>query len=47
MLSLIHIYKGSTTIKGALNELDMAGLLERERGGFLSLIHISTGSWRA
>ena len=26
--------KGSTTIKGALNELDMAGLLERERGGF-------------
>ena len=23
--------KGSTTIKGALNELDMAGLLERER----------------
>ena len=27
--------KGSTTIKGALNELDTAGLLERERGGFL------------
>ena len=26
--------KGSTTIKGALNELDTAGLLERERGGF-------------
>ena len=26
--------KGSTTIKGALNELDAAGLLERERGGF-------------
>ena len=26
--------KGSTTIKGALNELGMAGLLERERGGF-------------
>ena len=34
--------KGSTTIKGALNELDMAGLLEREgaasphRTGFMS-----------
>lgn len=28
--------KGSTTIKGALNELDTAGLLERERGGFSS-----------
>ena len=26
--------KGSTTIQGALNELDTAGLLERERGGF-------------
>ena len=26
--------KGSTTIKGALNELDTAGLLARERGGF-------------
>ncbi len=26
--------KGCTTIKGALNELDMAGLLERERRGF-------------
>ena len=24
--------KGSTTIKGALKELDTAGLLERERG---------------
>ena len=27
--------KGSTTIKGALNELDTAGLLGRERGGVL------------
>ena len=27
--------KGSTTIKGALNELDTAGLLERERGRLL------------
>ena len=27
--------KGSTTIKGALNELDAAGLLERERGRLL------------
>ena len=26
--------KGSTTIKGALGELDTAGLLERERSGF-------------
>ena len=26
--------KGSTTIKSALNELDAAGLLERERRGF-------------
>ena len=26
--------KGSTTIKGALNELDAAGLLERRRTGF-------------
>ena len=26
--------KGSTAIKGALDELDTAGLLERERGGF-------------
>ena len=26
--------KGSTTIKGALNELDAAGLLERRRAGF-------------
>ena len=35
--------KGSTTIKGALNELDTAGLLERERGGFsapVSYTHI-------
>ena len=26
--------KGCTTIKGALNELDAAGLLERRRTGF-------------
>ncbi len=26
--------KGCTTIKGALNELDTAGLLERRRTGF-------------
>ena len=26
--------KGSTTVKGALNELDAAGLLERKRAGF-------------
>ena len=26
--------KGCTTIKGALNELDAAGLLERRRAGF-------------
>ena len=28
---IAEILDGSTTIKGALNELDMAGLLERER----------------
>lgn len=32
--------KGCTTIKGALNELDAAGLLERKRAGFSAANHL-------
>ena len=33
--------KGCTTIKGALNELDAAGLLERRRTGFSAANRLS------
>ena len=36
--------KGCTTIKGALNELDAAGLLERRRTGFSAANRLYVGS---